>query len=173
MKNNMKISKPIMITAGALILLGVITASAIDNQISACVANDSGKIRIINFLPNMTKQCAPTETLLIWNKEGIQGPKGDTGEKGEPGLPAQHGAGNIAFVYSDGSGALLLKTDGTAWWERSENSAFRRVEGNIGQVPIPVNQIIDWNLHNFLDENGNFWRFSGPDGNWVILGPLP
>ena len=92
----MKISKPIMITAGALILLGVITASAIDNQISACVANDSGKIRIINFLPNMTKQCAPTETLLIWNKEGIQGPKGDTGEKGEPGLPAQHGAGNIA-----------------------------------------------------------------------------
>ena len=54
------------------------------------------------------------------NIQLIPGPQGPKGDKGESGLPAQHGAGNVAFSYLEypkcvdcGRQEYVLKTDGT------------------------------------------------------------
>lgn len=107
------------------------------------------------------------------------GPQGPPGPQGEPGLPAQHGAGNIAFIFSDISASgwnFILKTDGTVWrveWGDYPIPRFYRIQGTgdgIPNVPIPVSDIVDWQYYNLLDKNGNYWKYQG---GWQNYGPLP
>lgn len=123
------------IIAGVLFLLLVVGTGfsawrytqAAGDVITVCVKKD-GLVHVIGE-GFKRADCKNNESLLSWNVEGPQGPKGDKGDQGdvgpwgpqgsqgEPGLPAQHGAGNIAFIEGD----YLLKTDGTVWWLRFDN----------------------------------------------------
>ncbi len=154
---------------------------AVGTTITACV-NKSGEVYVIGQGFRKAK-CDKNETLLSWNitgpqglkgDTGIQGPKGDKGDKGDQGLSAQHGAGNIVFIYND----LLLKTDGTIW--RSSSPTFTQVDyGNgVGSVPLPVSDIVAWEYSRLLDKDGNYWYFNEGGnvrsvGGWQNLGPLP
>lgn len=108
---------------------------------------------------------------------GQQGPVGPMGLQGEPGLPALQGAGNIAFIKGDN----LLKTDGTVWWLRFENGqpsyTKRKGDGSdgVGNVPVPVSDIVDWQYNVLIDKNGNYWYISlgGVQNGWTNFGPLP
>jgi hypothetical protein len=109
--------------------------------------------------------------------QGIQGIQGLQGEKGDLALPAQHGAGNIAFIAGDN----LLKTDGSVWWLRFENGIpnyYKRLgdgSDGVGNVPIPVSDIVDWQYNSLIDKNGNYW-FIGlgrVQEGWHNFGPLP
>ena len=177
---NMKLSKNILLAVGVLAVLTLGVVAATDNEISACVTNDTGKLRMINFLEGMTKQCAPTETLLVWNKQGIQGPqgdkgdKGDTGDQGEPGLSAQHGAGNIAFIFSDLSmdGYYILKTDGTVWIASNNPPHTTQIQVGLA-LPVPVGDIVAWQLRTLVDKDGNYWFLPNNPSVWQNFGPLP
>lgn len=98
--------------------------------------------------------------------------KGDTGEQGEPGQDAQHGAGNIAFIYSeinpDRNDYWLLKIDGTVWHVDQNNFYPGGVDY---QVPIPVSDIVDWQYNSLLDKDGNYWLRQHV--GWLNMGPLP
>lgn len=107
---------------------------------------------------------------------GPQGPPGEQGPQGEPGLPAEHGAGNIAFI----SGDFLLKSDGTVWVAGAiPNNTYIRVDGvnysGVTNVPIPVGNIVDWHYNKLIDKNGNYWFISlgNVQGGWHNLGSLP
>jgi len=115
---------------------------------------------------------------------GPQGKAGAVGPQGEPGLPTQHGAGNIAFIYFgsqfDGTNSFfcyLLRNDGTVWkGKREDIPSYIPEEGEWGQVPIPVSDIVSWNFHSFLDKDGNFWYINtsgGAGAAWYNYGPLP
>lgn len=82
------------------------------------------------------------------------------------GATGAFGAGNVAFIYKDGVGIHALRTDGTVWkWPASGWVP----EGTSGiDVPVPVADIVEWQLASFLDKNGNLWRWS--DGNWTNFG---
>lgn len=109
-------------------------------------------------------------------EQGLVGPVGPIGHQGEPGLPSQHGAGNIAFIKGDN----LLKTDGTVWWLRFENGqpsyTKRKGDGDgVGNVPVPVSDIVDWQYNALIDKNGNYWYISlgSIQNGWTNFGPLP
>lgn len=165
----------------ALVLTTHSIIKAAGGEIMACVNNKSGAVRIVNFTGGA---CRSGETAIVWNKEGIQGPKGDKGDTGEQGsvgpqgdtgLPAQHGAGNIAFI----AGTSLLRTDGTVWSLTTDNGRRFYLQnstgGGVTSVPIPVNDIVNWQYTSLVDRDGNYW-FIEP-GNipagWHNFGPLP
>ena len=154
---------------------------ATDGAISICVQNN-GAVRVIGD-EFRRDDCKKNETLLTWN---IQGPKGDKGDKGdqgeqgpvgprgEPGLPAQHGAGNVAFIFED----YLLKTDGTVWAAYRGNVPYTRILGNgdgVRNIPVPVSDIIDWQYSRLVDKSGNYWfiNIGNIQGGWMNFGPLP
>src|SRR3989338_10403167 len=121
MKMNMK--NNILFFGGAIILVGLLWTytQATGNEITVCV-NKSGVMHMVGE-GFKRADCKHNETLVTWNIQGPKGEKGDKGNQGEqgpmgpqgePGLPAQHGAGNIAFIYGD----KLLKVDGAVWWLR-------------------------------------------------------
>ena len=106
--------------------------------------------------------------------QGDIGPMGPRGPQGEPGLPAQHGAGNIAFIFED----FLLKTDGTVWAADRGNIPYTRIIGNgdgVGSVPVPVGDIIDWQYNRLIDKNGNYWfiGIGSIQNGWHNFGQLP
>jgi len=88
----------------------------------------------------------------------------------------QHGAGNIAFMFS-GDPAYLLKTDGTVWKSYSINGPFfEQINGRAGQLPVPLSDVVLWHYTSLVDKNGNFWYFdihSGTNNIWYNFGPLP
>jgi len=78
---------------------------------------------------------------------------------------AIQGAGNIAFIFTDGSGIHALTNDGRIWiWT---SSAWLYSGPNI-DVPIPVSDITQWELTALLDTNGDIWKWDGP--NWTNYG---
>ncbi len=94
---------------------------------------------------------------------GPQGPVGPQGPQGEPGLPAQHGAGNIAFIARSGN-QTVLKTDGTTWfWSNNW------IQNNTASVPIPVSDIVSFVGEYFLDKYGDVWVLSNGN-NWINAG---
>ena len=178
-----KITVPFLISILAVALtLGyfMVTQAAADiQQITICV-NSVGNLRLKGGLLG---NCKKNETELSWNKQGLQGEKGEKGdqgiqgEKGEAGASAQHGAGNVAFIFGDN----LLKTDGSVWWLRFENGIanyYKRLgdgSDGVGNVPIPVSDIVDWQYNSLIDKNGNYWFIStgNVQGGWHNFGQLP
>lgn len=112
---------------------------------------------------------------------GPQGPQGEVGSMGsvgpagKDGQDAQQGAGNIIFMHDDD---YFLKTDGTVWQANPyPGPKFSQVTGPIAQLPVPVNQIVDWEYYSLIDSDGNYWRFCtnvcfGNDQSWYNYGPL-
>jgi hypothetical protein len=184
------LNTPVLIAASAIALsLGVfmVTQAAEDiEQITVCV-NNAGSMRLQG---GIFGECKKNETVLSWNKQGqkgdkgdkgdqgLQGEKGEKGDKGEPGISPSHGAGNIAFMsrYYDGL-LVLLKTDGTVWVV-NRGAPYSRIIGNgdgIGNVPVPVSDIVEWDYSTLIDKDGNFW-FINPENvqaGWQNLGQLP
>ncbi|GEM_PF-4089609 len=182
----------VFIFAGVVLLLvGLWTYTrAVGDEISICVT----KAGVTHVVGDGFKRadCKKNETLLTWNVQGPKGDKGDqgiqgeqgsigsqgpVGPQGEPGLPAQHGAGNIAFISSI-SGDFLLKTDGTVWGAFRGNVPYTQIQGNgdgVGNVPVPVSDIVVWQYNKLIDKNGNYWFISlgNVQGGWHNLGPLP
>jgi len=154
---------------------------ATGSTISIC-ANKTGFVYMVGqgFMSN---NCLKNDKLITWNVQGpkgdpgaqglqgIQGEKGDKGDQGDPGLPAQHGAGNIAFIW----GNYLLKTDGTIWVAYLGNVPFTPEPNWPKSVPIPVSDIVAWEHAFLIDKNGNYWFFStgSPELGWRNFGPLP
>ena len=91
------------IVAYALVaVLGVSTAgiaSAITTGlIYACVNNSSGTIKIVDA----TTACSSNEIQLVWNAEGVAGPKGDKGDAGPKGEPGARGPSDAFTVSAKG-----------------------------------------------------------------------
>jgi hypothetical protein len=182
-----KVTKPVLIYVLAVALtLGyfMVTQAAEDiQQITVCV-NNAGGLRLKG---GTFDNCRKHETELSWNQQGAKGEKGDQGlqgiqglkgEKGDKGDSAQHGAGNIAFMsrYYDGL-LVLLKTDGTVWVV-NRGAPYSRIIGNgdgIGNVPVPVSDIVEWDYSTLIDKDGNFWIINPDDvqAGWQNLGQLP
>ena len=150
--------------------------------ITVCVKKDGIMHMVGGGFTRM--DCKDNESLLSWNVEGPQGPKGDMGDKGdqgiqgERGLPAQHGAGNIAFIFED----YLLKTDGTVWVAGANPGnipPYTRIDGinysGVTNVPILVSDIISWQYSRIIDRNGNYWFICNCNvkGGWKNFGQLP
>src|SRR6185295_9320879 len=79
-------------------------------QISACVKNDTGDVRIVR--PN--ELCRKGESLLVWNVQGPQGPQGQAGlpgPQGPQGAVGPQGAtgatGSIGGTGATGSQGLI------------------------------------------------------------------
>lgn len=87
--------------AGAALALGLViggTSSYVHAQVSnhtirACVSafgqpvNGSGGVRLISG----AQSCAPTETKVEWNQQGVPGPQGDKGDTGPQGSTGPQG----------------------------------------------------------------------------------
>lgn len=101
---SVKVSKVVFFAIVPMFLLVGIAVATVDNQVSACINNKTGSVRVLNFLGGA---CTKTETSLSWN---IVGPKGDTGNQGlqgERGDTGQQGAsGSVLHLY-DGNGQDL------------------------------------------------------------------
>ncbi|HEY4517165.1 MAG TPA: hypothetical protein VJG64_04440 [Candidatus Paceibacterota bacterium] len=80
---------PILLFAGFAI-------ASIDTEVTACVNNKNGSVRIINFLGG---DCTKTETKIVWNKQGPTGPQGQQGEKGDTGTA---GTSNLTIIGGGG-----------------------------------------------------------------------
>jgi hypothetical protein len=192
------ISYPVLglaVVALALGLWSVTQAIGDAEKIVVCVSK-AGDMRM-----NGEGKCKKNEREVSWNVAGEKGEKGDKGEqgekgdkgdkgdqgekgergeqgergeKGEQGLSAQHGAGNIAFI----SGNALLKTDGTVWVAFRGNVPFTRITGDgdgVGNVPIPVSDIVAWQYSSLVDKDGNYWfiNIGNVQSGWQNFGPLP
>jgi hypothetical protein len=183
------VSFPVLGLVAVALTLGLwsITQAVEDvEKIIVCV-NKSGTMRMKD-----EAACGKNEYEVSWNvrgekgekgdkgdpgeqgEEGIHGEQGVQGDKGDPGLSAQHGAGNIAFI----SGSALLKTDGTVWVAYRGNVPFTRIIGNgdgVGNVPIPVSDIVDWQYSNLIDKDGNYWfiNVGNVQSGWQNFGALP
>ena len=180
------------IVVACLLFVGIWSFVRAQNAgvLTACV-NRTGTMRILDT-SKPTNKCLRGENQISWNiqgltglqgpqgEQGLKGDKGEDGEKGdtgaqglqgEQGLPAQHGAGNIAFVY----GNYVLKTDGTIWIVNSGNIPFSQIEGNPGQTPIPVSDIVAWTRNSLIDKDGNLWyiELGRPQEGWHNFGPIP
>jgi hypothetical protein len=81
--------------AGGFVVALALGPSADAQQISACVNNSDGTLRIV--APNTT--CRSHETPLSWNAVGIQGPKGDTGATGATGAQGPAGQALASKSY--------------------------------------------------------------------------
>ena len=68
--------------------IGAVMASPAGNIIYGAIQKNNGMLRIINS----PDEVRTSETLISWNKEGIQGPKGDTGATGAAGATGAVGA---------------------------------------------------------------------------------
>lgn len=174
--NNKKFA--VLVLGLAVVFAGTWTfIKAEGEQISVCVKK-SGLVYVIGE-DFRRADCKNNDSPLTWNITGPQGPKGDKGDtgeqgpigltgpqgiqgekgdigligqQGEPGLPAQHGAGNIAFTIQADE---VLRTDGTVWLY-SNGSWIRDLDTS--PVPIPVSNIVHFMGRDFLDNNGNVWR---------------
>lgn len=193
----MKIKILVFVGVFALIAALWTFTRAAESEITVCVKK-SGAVYVIGD-DFRRADCKKNDKLLTWNiqgpkgdkgdkgDQGIQGEKGEKGEKGdkgdqglqgEPGLPAQHGAGNIAFIFED----YLLKTDGTVWVAGANPGnvpPYTHVDGinysGVTNVPVSVSDIIVWQYNRLVDKNGNYWFISlgNVQGGWHNFGPLP
>jgi hypothetical protein len=187
MKNNTITLHKLSVAAGigAIVLLMFLTVFAViqaaTDTITVCV-HHNGSMRLLGT----NSDCQHGETKLSWNIQGPTGPqgeKGDEGEQGEPGpkgdqgdpgSPAKQGAGNIAFIHQD----FLLKTDGTVWRAFLGNVPYTRITGEgdgVGNVPVPVNNIVSWQYSNLIDKDGNYWfiNLGNVRSGWQNFGPIP
>lgn len=113
------------------------------------------------------------EIELSAGPQGEQGEKGDTGEPGENGVDGTDGitgAGNIAFINNAPSGKYALTLDGKAWvWAWSPDGwLWTGYAGNSYDVPIPTENIVQWEVVQFLDSSGNVWMYD--NANWIDTG---
>jgi len=163
-------AKPIIFFGLAILFVFILWSysNAESGIITACVRKD-GLVHIIGDGFRRT-DCKEKETLLSWN---TQGPQGIQGPQGEQGLPAQTGAGNIAFYYGDsGEGPTglplsILTMDGHVFslydsWIAAPLAGI--------DPPIPVADIIQWHLINLLDKNGDVWKFNPASHTWGNFG---
>lgn len=77
----------------ALVVTSVTFASQASDEITACISNANGSVRIINPLLNPAG-CKKNETLVTWSKEGPVGPQGEAGPRGETGPQGEPGDSN-------------------------------------------------------------------------------
>ena len=102
--------------------------------------------------------------------QGINGTDGEPGPQGEQGPSGISGAGNIAFIYSGGQSGpqFVLMNDGKVWNHAvgipADEPEWNRA--NSLDVPIPVEQIVQWEGWQFLDINGDYW-FKYANNNWT------
>lgn len=156
------VSRGALVAGMLLVLSAGIAVAASNTEVSACINNKTGTVRVLNFTGG---QCTKGETALSWN---IVGPKGDVGEQGPKGDSAQMGAGNIAFCNNAYPSCLkVLRTDGTVWDAGANNWVLSPQSPNF--VPIPTSDIIAWEQYSFLDKNGDVWNWTG-NNVWVNLG---
>lgn len=84
------------ITLGSLIVLIIAGASTLayaavtDTQIVACVAKNTGFVRIIGDKSKFNK-CLKNEYQLAWNMQGVEGAAGKDGADGQPGVQGPQG----------------------------------------------------------------------------------
>jgi hypothetical protein len=86
-------AKITLIFLGALIILGFSTlayATVTDTQIVACIAKNTGFVRIIGEKSKFNK-CLKNEYQLAWNMQGVKGADGEDGVDGQPGATGPKG----------------------------------------------------------------------------------
>jgi len=66
----------------AAVVGGVAIAQTSSAVITACVADNSGNVRIVGS----ANDCKPNETLMSWNQQGPQGEPGSDGADGRDGV---------------------------------------------------------------------------------------
>jgi len=69
--------------------------------------------------------------------------------------PQFPGAGNIAFISSQGIDWIWALTRNGEIWGKPFDGDWQRDNGD---VPIPVLEIVQWEPDHFLDSNGNIWH---------------
>lgn len=76
---SVRVSKSVFFAIVPVLLMTGFAIASIDTEVTACVNNKNGAVRIINFLGG---DCGKTETQIIWNKQGPIGPVGPQGPAG-------------------------------------------------------------------------------------------
>lgn len=167
-----------------LVILSYNFVKAQSEQITLCIKN-SGLVFVMSERSKKA-ECTRNDQTLVFNKTGEQGPKGDKGEngdigpqgpKGDDGKSLSRGSGNIAFIFNDN----LLKTDGSVWWLMFENGSpkyYKRLgdgSDGVGNIPVPISDIVDWQYNSLLDIRGDYWyiSLSNVKAGWKNYGQLP
>ena len=131
--------------------------------------NLNGAYELIVQLRNQVNELWRRIERVKQGPRGERGPAGPVGPQGVQGSPTTRGAGNIAFTFRDaGDDIHVLKTDGTVWKWPLLGWAPEGVSGI--NAPIPVSDIVDWQVISFLDKNGDVWRFSFASSTWGNYG---
>jgi len=63
------------------------------------------------------------------------------------------------------SGEVYYFNDGPMIWEQPFDGGLN--------VPVPVEQIIDWSYTNFVSETGEHWCWAGDAYGWRLIPPPP
>ncbi len=105
------------VTAG--VVGGVAIAQTAPTTINACVANQTGSVRIVGG----ASDCKANESFTTWNQkgekgdQGLQGLKGDPGDKGDPGADGTDGRDGVSGrQVVSGEWIVPSGTVPTAYW---------------------------------------------------------
>ena len=166
---------PLYILTASILLAGTWAYAGLETKtINACVS----KVGTVRIIPGGSPiQCLKHETLLTWNTSGPKGDQGEPGPQGPAGEPAPRGAGNIAFISHIGNQVLTKdgivysvftphENNGNTQWMPTTN--FGGDQANINP-PMPVEDIVEWQVDMLLDRSGNVWRYES-NGTWVNVG---
>jgi hypothetical protein len=169
-----------LVIAAVFVICIYTYVDATGEQITVCVKKN-GALHIVNS----STECAKGVNILSWNIQGPKGDKGDVGLKGEKGEQgpvgligtrgesAVHGAGQFAFVHSEyGAGIFVLKTDGTVWRWAGGLVQVVNTTSIPTYVPVPVKDIVSWNLYVLVDKDGNGWNYEPTAPFWTVV-PFP
>lgn len=83
----------------ASVVGGVAIAQTSSSEIRACVAENSGNVRIVSNAGD----CKPNESSTSWNQQGPQGAKGETGPAGATNIVQRNGSPRVLSPGGSGS----------------------------------------------------------------------
>ena len=80
--------------------------------------------------------------------------------------------GIAALFAGDGGGLWILRTNGEVWRLGETSTVWERTTNFRNDVPLPVEQIVDWMPYFLTRVNGERWWLNSIDHTWGLM-PAP